>query len=256
MGDLIIVTREEPIAVVQLNRPDALNALNSELLAALADALESFDRDPAIRCIVVAGSDKAFAAGADIKSSFDATPIAMTHEALGPSWARIRMVRTPLIAAVSGFALGGGCELAMLCDLIVASESAQFGQPEVNLGLMPGAGGTQRLTKAVGKFVANDMILTGRFMSAAEAKAIGLASRVFPAATWLEDAKSVARTIAAKAPAALELALEATEMAQGATLDDGLRFERSAFALLFSTDDKKEGVEAFINKRKPIFRGT
>jgi enoyl-CoA hydratase len=252
----VIVTREEAIAVVQLNRPEVLNALNEELMDELAGALEALDDDEAIRCIVLTGSEKAFAAGADIKASFiEATPVSMLQQDLTTKWERVRRIKTPIVAAVSGYALGGGCELAMVCDIIVASETAQFGQPEVNLGIIPGAGGTQRLTRTVGKYVAMEMILTGRRVKADEAKAMGLVARVYPAASWLEDAKALARTIAEKPPIALRLATEAIDVALNSPLDAGLEFERKAFYLLFATEDKKEGVDAFVNKRKPSFKG-
>ena len=256
MSGTVIVTREAPIATVALHRPEVLNALSEELMTDLVAALDTLDGDPEIRCIVLTGNDKAFAAGADIKDAFvTATPVSMLQQDLTSAWERIRRVRTPIIAAVSGYALGGGCELAMLCDIIVASETAQFGQPEVNLGIIPGAGGTQRLTRAVGKYVAMELILTGRRITAAEAKAIGLAVHVYPAATWLDDAKTLARTIASKPPIAIRLATEAIDLAQNSTLDAGLEFERKAFYLLFATEDKQEGVDAFVNKRKPVFKG-
>jgi enoyl-CoA hydratase len=250
------VLREAPIAVVQLNRPEVLNALSEELMDELVAALETLDTEPEIRCIVLTGSEKAFAAGADIKKSFvEATPASMLEQDLTTRWERVRKIRKPLIAAVSGYCLGGGCELAMTCDIIVASETAQFGQPEVNLGIIPGAGGTQRLTRVVGKYRAMDIILTGRRVTADEAKAIGLAAQVYPVATWLEDAKALARTIAEKPPIAVRLATEAIDLAWNSTLDAGLEFERKAFYLLFSTEDKKEGVDAFVGKRKAVFKG-
>ncbi len=252
----IKVLREPPIAVVQLDRPEVLNALNEELMDELFGALEALDADDAIRCVVLTGSEKAFAAGADIKQAFvEATPVTMLIDDLTTRWERIRRVKKPVVAAVSGYCLGGGCELAMVCDIIVASETAQFGQPEVNLGIIPGAGGTQRLTRAVGKYRAMEIILTGRRVTAEEAKAIGLVAQVYPAATWLDDAKALARTIAEKPPIAVRLAIEAIDLAQNSTLDAGLEFERKAFYLLFATEDKKEGVEAFVAKRKPVFRG-
>jgi enoyl-CoA hydratase len=250
------VTRDAPIAVVQLDRPEVLNALSEELMDELVASLETLDDEPDIRCIVLTGSEKAFAAGADIKQSFvDATPASMLEQDLTTRWERVRKIRKPIIAAVSGYCLGGGCELAMTCDIIVASETAQFGQPEVNLGIIPGAGGTQRLTRAVGKYRAMDIILTGRRVKADEAKAIGLAAQVYPAATWLEDAKTLARTIAQMPPIAVRLATEAIDLAWNSTLDAGLEFERKAFYLLFSNEDKKEGVDAFVNKRKAVFKG-
>ena len=256
MPNTIMVQREEPIAVVQLNRPDVLNALNEELMGELLDALRALDDDEAIRCIVLTGSDKAFAAGADIKETFvTATPVTMLAQDLTTKWEGIRKIKKPIIAAVSGYALGGGCELAMTCDIIVASETAQFGQPEINLGIIPGAGGTQRLTRAVGKSVAMELILTGRRFKADEAKAIGLVAQVYPQATWLDDAKALARTIAEKPPVAVRLAIEAIDLAFSSTLEAGLEFERKAFYLLFATEDKQEGVDAFVNKRKPVFKG-
>jgi enoyl-CoA hydratase len=250
------ITRDAPIAVVQLDRPEVLNALSEELMDELVASLETLDGEPDIRCIVLTGSDKAFAAGADIKQSFvDATSASMLEQDLTTRWERVRKIRKPIIAAVSGYCLGGGCELAMTCDIIVASETAQFGQPEVNLGIIPGAGGTQRLTRAVGKYRAMEIILTGRRVKADEAKAIGLVAQVYPAATWLEDAKTLARTIAEKPPIAVRLATEAIDLAWNSTLDAGLEFERKAFYLLFSTEDKKEGVDAFVNKRKAVFKG-
>ena len=252
----IRVEREEPIATVRLDRPEVLNALSAELMDELVTALESLDEDEAIRCIVLTGNDKAFAAGADIKTSFvEATPVSMLKQDLTTRWERIRRIRTPIVAAVSGYCLGGGCELAMVCDIIVASETAQFGQPEVNLGIIPGAGGTQRLTRAVGKYVAMELILTGRRIKADEARAVGLAAQVYPAASWLDDAKALARTIAEKPPIAVRLATEAIDLAQSAPLEAGLEFERKAFYLLFATEDKKEGVDAFLNKRKAVFKG-
>ncbi|MDP9275771.1 MAG: enoyl-CoA hydratase-related protein [Chloroflexota bacterium] len=256
MPNTVITTREEPIATVQLNRPDVLNALNEEVLDELVKQLTALDDDDAIRCIVLTGNERAFAAGADIKEAFvTATPISMLKQDLTSKWEAIRRIRTPIIAAVSGYALGGGCELAMICDIIVASETAQFGQPEINLGIIPGAGGTQRLTRTVGKYRANELILTGRRIKADEAKAIGLAAQVYPAASWLDDAKALARTIAEKPPIAARLATEAVDLAWNSTLDAGLEFERKAFYLLFATEDKKEGVDAFVNKRKATFKG-
>ena len=256
MPNTVLVEREEPIAVVRLNRPEVLNALNEELLVELGVALGRLDEDDGIRCIVLTGSERAFAAGADIKENFvAATPVTMLKQDLTTRWDVIRRVKTPIIAAVSGYALGGGCELAMICDIIVASETAQFGQPEINLGIIPGAGGTQRLTRTVGKYVANELILTGRRVKADEAKAIGLVAQVYPAASWLDDAKALARMIAEKPPVAARLATEAVDLAWNSTLDAGLEFERKAFYLLFATEDKKEGVDAFVNKRKASFKG-
>ena len=256
MPETIVVTREGAIAIVQLNRPQVLNALNAQVLTELGEAMRELDEDESCRCIVLTGNEKAFAAGADIKESFvGVTPISMLAQDLTAKWEVIRRVKTPIIAAVSGFALGGGCELAMICDIIVASESAKFGQPEINLGIIPGAGGTQRLTRAVGKWVANELILTGRFIGAQEAKDIGLVAQVYPATSWLDDAKKLAQTIAEKAPVAARLATEAVDLAWNSPLDAGLEFERKAFYLLFATEDKNEGVDAFVNKRKAQFKG-
>jgi enoyl-CoA hydratase len=256
MTHTVLVDKEPPVAIVRLNRPDVLNALNEELMGELVTALEALDADAEVRCIVLTGSERAFAAGADIKETFvDATPVTMLEQDLTTKWEAIRRIRKPIIAAVSGYALGGGCELAMTCDIIVASETAQFGQPEVNIGIIPGAGGTQRLTRAVGKYRAMELILTGRRIKADEAKAIGLVAQVYPAASWLEDAKALARLIAEKPPVAVRLATEAIDLAFSSTLEAGLEFERKAFYLLFSTEDKQEGVDAFVNKRKPVFKG-
>ena len=256
MPETIIVSREDAVGIVQLNRPGVLNALNAQLMTELGDALRDLDDDPQVRCIVITGNEKAFAAGADTKESFvGVTPVSMLAHDLTSKWEIIRRIKTPIVAAVSGFALGGGCELAMVCDVIVASETAKFGQPEINLGIMPGAGGTQRLTRAVGKWVANEIILTGRFVSAREAKEIGLVAQVYPTASWLDDAKALARIIAEKPPVAARLATEAVDLAWNSTLDAGLEFERKAFYLLFATEDKDEGVDAFVSKRKPTFKG-
>ncbi len=257
MAEIVIVTREAPIATVQLNRPEVRNAISEQLMDELVKVLAGLDGDDTIRCIVITGSDRAFSAGADIKDNFvNATPVTMLDQDLTSKWEAIRRIRTPIIAAVSGYALGGGCELAMACDIIVASETAQFGQPEINLGIIPGAGGTQRLTRTAGKYIANELILTGRLIKADEARAIGLVAQVYPAASWLEDAKALARAIAEKPPIAARLATEAVDLAWNSTLDAGLEFERKAFYLLFATDDKKEGVDAFMSKRKPTFKGT
>jgi enoyl-CoA hydratase len=256
MPNTVITTKEAPIATVQINRPAVRNALNDEVMDELVKALTALDDDDAIRCIVLTGDERAFAAGADIKETFvTATPVSMLKQDLTSKWEAIRRIRTPIIAAVSGYALGGGCELAMICDIIVASETAQFGQPEINLGIIPGAGGTQRLTRTVGKYRANELVLTGRFIKADEAKAIGLAAQVYPAASWLNDAKALARTIAEKPPVAVRLATEAIDLAWNSTLDAGLEFERKAFYLLFASEDQKEGANAFVNKRKATFKG-
>jgi enoyl-CoA hydratase len=255
MSGLVLVEREEPIAVVLLNRPKQLNALSGELMDELVAALQELDGDEAIRCIVLGGSERAFAAGADISELAEGTPISMYLDRRIDRWDAIRNLRTPLVAAVSGHCLGGGCELAMACDLIVASESARFGQPEINLGVLPGAGATQRLTRAVGKAVAMDMILTGRMLSAREALSFGLVARVVAKVVWLDEAKRVAREIAAKGPIAVRLAKEAIDEAFEAPLAVGVEFERRAFYLARASEDAGEGLSAFVEKRPPNFKG-
>jgi enoyl-CoA hydratase len=255
MNDLVLVEREEPIAVVLLNRPDALNALSDELMGALVDALRELDADEAVGCIVLGGSERAFAAGADIGQLAQASPVEMYYQRRVDRWDEIRALWTPLVAAVSGFCLGGGCELAMACDLIVASETAKFGQPESGLGLIPGAGGTQRLTRAVGKAVAMDVILSGRFLSADEALRAGLVARVVAKEAWLAEAKRVARDIAAKGPMATRLAKEAVDRAFEGPLTLGVEYERRLLYLALASDDAKEGLTAFLEKRRPEFKG-
>lgn len=252
----VLVEREEPIALVRLNRPDRLNALNDEAMNAVVEALTGLDDDEAIRCIVLAGSERAFAAGADIGEMADAGAMDMYAARRIDRWDAIRRVRTPIVAAVSGFCLGGGNELAMACDLIVASETAQFGQPETGLGIIPGAGGTQRLTRAVGKAKAMDVILSGRFLDAREAERAGLVARVVAREAWLEEAKRVARTIAEKAPVAQRLAKESVNRAFETTLESGLDYERKALYLAFASEDAREGLAAFGEKRPPEFRGS
>jgi enoyl-CoA hydratase len=255
MSDLVLAERQEPIAVCLLNRPEALNALSDELMDALVTSLEELDADPAVRCIVLGGSERAFAAGADIGELARSTPVDLYYQRRVERWDAIRALWTPLVAAVSGFCLGGGCELAMSCDLIVASETAVFGQPETGLGIIPGAGGTQRLTRAVGKALAMDVILSGRRLSAGEALDAGLVARVVAKEAWLEEAKRVARDIAAKGPVATRLAKEAVDRAFESSLSIGLDYERRALYLAFASEDAKEGLTAFTEKRKPDFRG-
>jgi enoyl-CoA hydratase len=253
--EVVRVERDGRVGVVLLNRPKQLNALSGELMAALVGALGELDADPDVRCIVVGGNERAFAAGADIAELAAGTPISLYEGRRIDAWDSIRDVRTPLVAAVSGFCLGGGCELAMLCDLIVAAESAKFGQPEINLGVLPGAGGTQRLTRAVGKAVAMDMILTGRMLSAREALDYGLVARVVAQEAWLSEAKRVAAEIAAKGPVSVRLAKEAVDQAFEAPLAVGVEFERRAFYLARASDDATEGLSAFVEKRLPEFKG-
>jgi enoyl-CoA hydratase len=251
----ILVEREDPIAVVTLNRPQQLNALNWQLVGELADACEVLDRDAACGCIVLTGAgDKAFAAGADIKEMAGQTPVSMLSGEFN-AWDRIRRIHTPMIAAVGGYAFGGGLELAMHCDLIIASENAKFGQPEINLGIIPGAGGTQRLARTLGKFITMEMVLTGRTYSAQELFQLGLLNHVVPQGQHLDKAKEVARSIAEKAPVAARLAKEAVLAAFETPLEQGLATEKRLFAMLFSTEDQKEGMAAFIEKRKGEFKG-
>jgi enoyl-CoA hydratase len=232
-----------------------LNALSGELMGALVDTLRTLDEDEEVRAIVVGGNERAFAAGADIQELAAGTPISMYRNRRIDAWDAIRAVRTPLVAAVSGFCLGGGCELAMLCDLVVASETARFGQPEINLGVLPGAGGTQRLTRAVGKALAMDMILTGRMLTAREALAFGLVARVVAREAWLAEAKRVAAEIASKGPVSVRLAKEAVDTAFEVPLSAGVELERRAFYLARASEDATEGLTAFVEKRKPDFRG-
>jgi enoyl-CoA hydratase len=253
--ELILTRREGRVGVVQFNRPQALNALNRQLMGETMEALEQFDADADIGCMVLTGNERAFAAGADIKEMADATPVDMLDNPFIDYWDRLRKISKPVIAAVSGFALGGGCELAMACDMIVASESAKFGQPEINLGVIPGAGGTQRLTLAVGKAMAMEMVLNGRFLSAGEAYQFGLVNRVVPVENHLEEAVKLAAEIAARAPVALRLAKEAVNAIFEMPLQSGLAHERRLFYMLFSTEDQKEGMDAFINKRPAEWQG-
>jgi enoyl-CoA hydratase len=243
------------VAHIQLNRPKELNALNLQLMAEIRDALKQLDADDAVRVIVISGNEKAFAAGADIKQMANKSAIDMYNIDQFSTWDTIKKTKKPIIAAVSGFALGGGCELAMLCDMIVASETARFGQPEIKLGIMPGAGGTQRLTRAVGKALAMEMVLTGRFITAQEALHAGLINRVVPVELFLQETIKLAAETAAMSPLALKMAKEAVLKAFDTTLEEGLHFERKNFYLLFSSDDQKEGMQAFVEKRSPDFKG-
>ena len=255
MSQLVLVERDGPIAVVLLNRPEALNALSDELMDELVSRLTELDREDDVRCIVLGGSERAFAAGADIAELAKSSPIDLYYQRRVERWDVIAGLWTPLVAAVSGFCLGGGCELAMACDLIVASETAQFGQPETGVGVIPGAGGTQRMTRAVGKSLAMDVILSGRFLSAEEALRAGLVARVVAREAWLDEAKRVARAIAAKPPVATRLAKEAVDRAFESTLTLGVEYERRLLALAFASEDAKEGLNAFLEKRKPEFKG-
>ncbi len=243
------------VALIQLNRPKELNALNLQLMGEIKAALEVLDNDETVRAIVIAGNERAFAAGADIKQMAGRTAVDMLQIDQFSTWDSIRRTRKPIIAAVSGFALGGGCELCMLCDMIVASETAQFGQPEINIGVMPGAGGTQRLTRAVGKVRAMEMVLTGKFITAQEAKDAGLINKIVPVELFLDEAIKLAGVVAEKSPIAVQLAKESVLKAFDSHLQEGLFFERKNFYLLFATEDQKEGMAAFVEKRKADFKG-
>jgi enoyl-CoA hydratase len=251
----IIVEIDDEVALIRLNRPEALNALNKQILDELAQALTEADKNDKVRCIVLTGSEKAFAAGADIKEMAEKTYVDVFEEDLftGPTEAILR-VRKPIIAAVSGYALGGGCELAMTCDFIICAENAKFGQPEINLGVIAGIGGTQRLTRFVGKSKAMDMNLTGRFMDAAEAERSGLVSRVVPTAKLIPEAMAIAGKIAEKSQIAVRAAKEAVNRSYETTLREGLLYERRLFHALFATEDQTEGMAAFLEKREPQFR--
>ncbi|MGH1354989.1 MAG: enoyl-CoA hydratase [Thalassovita sp.] len=253
--ETIIVEVEDHVALVKLNRPDAMNALNAQLLTELANAMTAAQQNDKVRCIVLTGSEKAFAAGADIKmmSSKSYTEV-FTEDLFGPEMAEIGRVRKPIIAAVSGYALGGGCELAMLCDFIIASETAKFGQPEINLGVMAGIGGTQRLTRAIGKAKAMDMNLTGRFMGAEEAERAGLVSRVVPTKKLIEESLAAAAKIAEKSMISVTAIKEAVDRSFEVPLQEGLLIERRLFHSMFATEDQKEGMAAFVEKRTPQFR--
>lgn len=251
----ILVETHDRVGVIRLNRPKAMNALNNELLTELMEALTLFDQDPEIGAIIITGSERAFAAGADIKEMAEATAIEMLQQNRVGQFDRLRWIKKPVIAAVSGWCLGGGCEIAMACDMIIASESARFGQPEITIGVIPGAGGTQRLTRAVGKGIAMEMVLNNRTLTAEEALQYGLVNRIVPVERYLDEALELATEIASRAPIALRLAKEAILQAFESSLSDGLADERRAFYLLFATQDQKEGMAAFIEKRKPEWKG-
>ncbi|WP_187263237.1 enoyl-CoA hydratase-related protein [Pontibacter beigongshangensis] len=255
--DLILVRPHfhPHVALVQLNRPKELNALNLQLMAQLRETLKQLDADEEVRAIVITGNERAFAAGADIKEMAGKSAIDMFLIDQFATWDQIRKTRKPLIAAVSGFALGGGCELAMTCDMIIASETAVFGQPEIKLGIMPGAGGTQRLTRAIGKAKAMEMVLTGKHLPALEAERYGLVNKVVPVDLYLDEAMRLADEIAAMSPVAVRLAKESVNRAFETDLDEGLHFERKNFYLSFASEDQQEGMQAFIEKRPPHFQG-
>lgn len=252
--ETILTETRGRVGLITLNRPQALNALNDQLIADLNTALDGYEADDGIGCIVLTGSEKAFAAGADIKEMQSKSYIDAYRSDFIASWERVCRCRKPVIAAVSGFALGGGCELAMSCDFIIAADTAKFGQPEIKLGMTPGAGGSQRLTRAVGKSKAMELCLTGRTMDAAEAERAGLVARVVPAAGLLEDALKTAETIAAMSPTAATMTKDCVNRAFETTLAEGVRYERRTFYSLFGTPDQKEGMAAFTEKRRPQFR--
>jgi enoyl-CoA hydratase len=255
-NEYIITEVHEKVGLIRLNRPKALNALNSTLMGELAIALETFDQAEEIGAMVITGDERAFAAGADIKEMSGKSSIDMLYrDNISSTWDRLRSIKKPILAAVSGWCLGGGSELALACDMIVASETAKFGQPEINLGILPGAGATQRIPRAVGKAIAMEMILNNRTLSAEEAYQFGLVNRVYPVESYLEKAIELAQEIAVRAPVAIRLAKEAINQSYETFLSEGVSDERRSFYLLFSTEDQKEGMEAFIEKRDPEWKG-
>ena len=255
MANEILSEVDGHVGIIRLNRPEVLNARSLALMKKLVSQLEAYDLDENIHVILLSGSERVWAAGADITDMADASTFDMYNRQQFTRWERIKKISKPIVAAVSGYALGGGCELAMHCDIIIASETAKFGQPEINIGVMPGAGGTQRLTRAVGKAVAMDVVLSGRFLSAHEALDAGLVSRVVPKENFYTEALRIAHEVAGKPPLALRLAKEAILKAHEMSLSNGLEYERKLFYMLFATEDQKEGMRAFIEKRRPVFKG-
>ena len=253
--DLVLAERDGAVAIARLNRPDARNALSPDLMERLAGLVEEWDADPDVRCIVIAGGDDYFAAGADIKAMRDRSFQEAMTTPTAAHWPRLWGCKTPMIAAVSGYALGGGCELALLCDMIVASETAEFGQPEITLGIIPGAGGTQRLARLLGKQRAMELVITGRRMDVAEAQAVGIVNRVAGKRDWLEQAIELAQVVARRPPIAVRLAKQAVQAADETPLAAGLQHERRLYELAMATEDRVEGMSAFIEKRRPEFRG-
>jgi enoyl-CoA hydratase len=251
----ILVSKEGAVGIVQLNRPKVLNAFSVDTIRELVMALEELDKDPGVNVITLTGGKTVFGTGADLKEMSQATPVDLMRDRRFELWDKIRKISKPTIAAVAGYCLGGGCELAMSCDIILAAETAVFGQPEVNVGIMPGAGGTQRLTRAVGKYKSMEMILTGKPISAEEAQRLGLVNKVVPTESLMDEARKMAMEIASKPSLSVQAAKEAILRAQDTTLEVGLEFERRAFYLLFATKDAKEGMKAFLEKRKPTFEG-
>ena len=255
MGDLIESTRDGHVALLRIDRPEARNALSPEVMEELASELERLDPDPEVRCVVVAGSEKVFAAGADIKAMAERSFAEALRHPAAAFWRRLAAIKTPMVAAVSGYALGGGCELALACDMIVAAEGATFGQPEINLGIIPGGGGTQRLARVLGKQRAMELVLTGRRFGAEEARALGLVNRIAPQGEWLEAAMALAREVAEKPPIASRLAKQAVLVAEETALSPGLENERRLYELAMATEDRVEGMNAFLEKREPEFKG-
>ena len=253
--EFVLTEVDGAVGIVTINRPQVRNALNHQTIAELVDALETFDRDDGIRCMILTGDDRAFAAGADITQMADAGAVEVLNDDNFARWARVRAIHKPVIAAVGGYALGGGCELALMCDLLVASETAQFGQPEVKIGIIPGAGGTQRWARTAGKVAAMEAVLTGEPVRAADAHRMGLVNRVVPAGAQLEEAKRLAQLIATRPPLAVRLGKEAVNHAMEVGLGPGLEFERKLFYLLFASEDKREGMRAFLEKRPGRFSG-
>ncbi len=253
--DYIQTRIQDRVGIIQFDRPKAMNALSREMMAETVSVLEEYDASAEVGCLVITGDERAFAAGADIKQMAVATPVKMLDNPFIDYWDRLRRVKKPIVAAVSGFALGGGCELAMACDMIIASDTAQFGQPEINLGVMPGAGGTQRMTRAVGKALAMEIVLNDRRLTAEEALRYGLVNRVVPRECYLEEAIRFAAQIAARAPVAVRLAKESINAVEEMSLHAGLAHERRLFYMLFATEDQKEGMDAFVNKRPANWQG-
>ena len=255
MAELVESSHDGGVALLRLNRPEARNALSSEMMEQLAAELERLDPDPEVRCVVIAGSDKVFAAGADIKAMSERTFAEALRHPAASFWRRLAAIKTPMIAAVSGYALGGGCELALACDMIVAAQGATFGQPEINLGIIPGGGGTQRLARVLGKQRAMEYVLTGRRFDAAEAAEMGLVNKVVPDDRWLEEAMELARRVAAQPPIAARLAKQAVLVAEETALSPGIENERRLYELAMATEDRVEGMRAFLEKREPKFEG-
>jgi enoyl-CoA hydratase/carnithine racemase len=255
LADLVETARDGHVALLRLNRPEARNALSPEMMEQIAAALEALDPDPDVRCVVIAGSEKVFAAGADIKAMAERSFAEALRHPAASFWRRLAAIKTPMVAAVSGYALGGGCELALACDMIVAAESAKFGQPEINLGIIPGGGGTQRLARVLGKQRAMELVLTGRRFDAVEAQAMGLVNKVVADDAWLEEAMALAQTVAEQPPIASRLAKQAVLVAEETALSPGIENERRLYELAMATEDRVEGMTAFLEKRSPNFEG-